>query len=159
MIDTQQVSLHVKSKENPEFSFHLHPYVKTNLNVGSDRIDIPLLKERFPHLEPLKSIVYSYSDVRIILGQDAFRAIRPIEYFESEHLNGPVAVRLPIGWVLSGPLPSSSSFVSTCFKANIDDTALADQLRSWYEIESYGTYVQADTRSKADRRALQILKS
>ena len=28
----------------------------------------------------------------------------------------PAAVRLPIGWLISGPSPSSSGFLSTCFK-------------------------------------------
>ena len=104
-------------------------------------------------------MIYSYSDVQIILGQDAFRAIRPIEYFESEDRNAPVAVRLPIGWVLSGPVPSTSAMVSTCFRANTEVSLLADQVRSWYETESFGTYIQGDTRSKADQRELSILES
>ena len=76
----------------------------------------------------------------MILGQDVFHSIRPLEYFESERKNSPIAVRIPLGWVLSGPLPSTSGLVSTCFKAVIQsesDSQLADQLRSWYEMESF----------------------
>ena len=83
--------------------------MKNDLSVGSDRIDIATLKQKFQHLEPIKPTFYSYCVVQIILGQDAFRAIRPIENFESEDHNAPVAVRLPIGWVLSGPVPSTSA--------------------------------------------------
>ena len=71
----------------------------------------------------------------------------------------PVAVRLPIGWVLSGPLPSSSSSVSSCFKAIVGpEQDLVEQLRTWYELESYGAMKEVDPRSSADRRAVEILK-
>ena len=71
-----------------------------------------------------------------------------------------LAVRLPIGWVLSGPLPSSSSLVSTCFKANVEqDYELACQVKSWYDMESYGACKQVDPRSAADPRAQEILET
>ena len=98
----------------------------------------------------------------MILGQDVFHFIRPLEYFDSDCKNAPVAVRLPLGWVLSGPLPSTSGLFSTCFKAvtsNKDaDSELGDQLRSWYEMESYGAFKQVDPRSAADARAEKILE-
>ena len=53
----------------------------------------------------------------MILGQDVFHCIRPLEYFETDRTNTPIAVRLPLGWVLSGSLPSNSGLISTCFKA------------------------------------------
>ena len=78
---------------------------------------------------------------------------------ESEDLYAPVAVRHLIGWVHSGPVPSTSALVSTCFRANTEDSLLADEVQSWYETESFGTYIQADTRSKADQQAVSILES
>ena len=158
-VDTEEVAVQITSDSNPDFSIDISPYVKNDLSVGSDRIDIATLKRKFPHLEPINFMIYSYSDVQIILGQDAFRAIRPVEYFESEDRNAPVAVRLPIGWVLSGPVPSISALVSTCFRANTAESLLADKVRSGYETESFGTYIQADTRSKAEQRAVSILES
>ena len=97
----------------------------------------------------------------MILGQDVFHSIRPLEYFESDRKNTPIAVRLPLGWVLSGPLPSTSGLVSTCFKAvtqSESDSKLADQLRSWYEMESFAAMKQVDPRSAADARASKILQ-
>ena len=91
------------------------------------------------------------------LGQDAFQAIRPMEYFESDLKNSPVAVRLSLEWVLSGPLPTSSGLIATCFKANTDPDSLPAQLRAWYDIESFGAMKQVDPRSTADKRALEIL--
>ena len=61
--------------------------------------------------------------------------------------------------MLRGPLPSSSSFVSSCFKAIIEqEQDLVEQLRTWYELESYGAMKEVDPRSSADRRAVEILE-
>ena len=142
--------------------FPVKPYVRGDLHVGSDVIDVAALKTKYPHLEPIALNKYSYADVDMILGQDVFHFIRPLEYFDSDRKNTPVAVRLPLGWVLSGPLPSTSGLFSTCFKAvtsnNDTDSELADQLRSWYDMESYGAFKQVDSRSAAVARAEKILE-
>ena len=39
-----------------------------------------------------------------------------------------------------------------------NDSVLAEQLRSWYDMESYGAYKQVDARSAADARAMKILE-
>ena len=93
----------------------------------------------------------------MILGQDVFHAIKPLEYFQGRNQNTPVAVCMPIGWVLSGPLPSTKGVRATTFKCNVEDVALADQVKKWYELESYGTFKQADTRSSADKDAQKFL--
>ena len=96
----------------------------------------------------------------MIFGQDVYHAIRPLEYFAANEQCSSFAVRLPIGWVLSSPLPLSSCLVSMCFKANVEqDYELACQVKSWYEMESYGTYKQVDPRSAADARAQEKLET
>ena len=96
----------------------------------------------------------------MILGQDVYHAFRPLEYISADEKCSRFAVRLPIGWVLSGPIPSSSSLVSTCFKVNIEqDFELACQVKSWYDMESYGAFKQVDPRSAADARAQEILET
>ena len=124
-------------------SFTVKPYVRDQLAIGNDVYDVDDLKTPYPHLEPIVLSKYSYTDVKMILGQDNFHAIRPLEYFESDRRNTrAVAVRLPLGWVLSGPLPSTTGLFSTCFKAvtqKENDCTLSDRLRSWYDIESYGS--------------------
>ena len=94
-------------------SFAIKPYVRDDLQVGTDVIDVESLKTVYPHLEPIPLKKYSYADVDMILGQDVFHFIRPLKYFDSDRKNTPVAVRLSISWVLSGPLPSTSGFFST----------------------------------------------
>ena len=96
----------------------------------------------------------------MILGQDVYHAIRLLEYFAADEKYSPFAVRLPIGWVLSNPLPSSSGLLSTCFKANMaQDFELASQVNPWYDKESYGALKQVDQLSTADARALVILET
>ena len=95
--------------------FALLPYVKQKLQVGSDIIDNTALQEKYPHLSVLQNKTYHFANVEMILGQDAYHAIRPIEYFETDSKSSPLAVRLPLGWVISSPLRSSPGLISTCF--------------------------------------------
>ena len=37
--------------------------------------------------------------------------------------------------------------------------SLADQIKTWFEFESYGAFKQGDARSAADKRALSVLKN
>ena len=37
--------------------------------------------------------------------------------------------------------------------------SIADQIKTWYELESYGAFKQVDARSAADKRALSVLKN
>ena len=127
--------------------FTIKPYVQENLNVGTDTIDMNYLETKNPHLEPISLQKYSYADVDLIPGQDVFHFVRPLEHFDSDRKNTPVVVRLPLGRVLSRPLPSTSVFYST----------YVDQLRSWYDKESYGAFKQVDSRSAVDARAEKIL--
>ena len=131
------------------------------MNVGSVTIDVSDLKTKYPNLEPISLQKYSYADVDMILGPEVFHFIRALEYFESNRKNTPVAVRIPLSWVLAGPLRSTSGFYSTCFKAlstNKDvNSDFADQLCTWYDKESFGAFKQVDSRSAADARAEKVL--
>ena len=144
VVKTKQVQMKVSSNfDGFEYIFELTAFVK------------------YPYLAPIKLTVYSYADVDLLIGQDSFHAIRPEEYFKSENdpNTSPIAVRLPIGWVLSGPMPTSTGFLSTCFKCNTDDTELACQIKRLYEIESNGAYKHINYRSAEDERAAKLLDS
>ena len=161
VVDTKLVELMVTPRDNQAFEpFKVSRYVKEDLNVGADVVNIKALKETYPHLAVLDPVTYCYGNVEMILGQDVYHAIRPLEYFAADEKCSPFAVRLPIGWILSGPLPSSSGLVSTCFKANTEqDFELASQVNSWYDMESHGALKQVDPRSAADARAHDILEN
>ena len=82
-VPTQRVDVNVFAKfDHHEYSFRVTPFVKDSLSVGSETIDFPILQHRFPHLQPIKPIVYNYSDIEMIFGQDVFQPIKPLEYFQ-----------------------------------------------------------------------------
>ena len=151
VVTTKQVQMKVSSNfDGFTYTFDLTAFVKDELKVGTDTVNISALQSK-----------YSYADVDLKIGQDTLHANRPEEYFKSEAdpNTSPVAVRHPMGWVLSGPMPTSTGFLSTYFKCNTDDTELACQIKRWYEIESYGAYKQVNCRSAEDKRAAKILDS
>ena len=161
VVDTKLVELIVTPRDNQAFEpFKVSPYVKEDLNVGADVINIKELQEIYPHLAVLDPVTYCYGNIEMILGRDVCQAVCPLEYFAADEKSSPFAVRLPIGWVISGPLPSSSGLVSTCFKANMEqDFELTSQVKSWYDMESYGALKQVDPRSSSDARAHEILEN
>ena len=161
VVDTKLVQLTVTPRVNQAFEpFIVSPYVKEDLNVGADVINFEALQETYPYLAVSDPLKYCYGNIEMILGQDVYHAIRPLEYFAADKKCSPVAVRLPIGWVLSGPLPSSSGLVSTCFEANMEqDYELASQVISWYDMELYGALMQVDPRSASDALAHDILEN
>ena len=161
-INTEDVvELTVTPRDNQAFEpFKICPYVNEVLNVGADVINIKALHETYPYLAVLDRVTYRYGNIEMILGQDVYHAIQPLEYFAADEKCSPFAVRLPIGWILSYPLPSSSGLVSTCFKANMEqDFELAGQVKSWYDIESYGAHKQVGPRSASDARAFDSLEN
>ena len=121
LIDTKVDQLTVTPHKDQDFeAFTGRAYVRGTLNVVSEIIDDKSTQETFSHLAVLDPVKYSYGNIEMILGQDVYHAIRPLEYFAADEKCSPFAVRLPIGWVLSDPLPSCSSLVSTCFKAHVE---------------------------------------
>ena len=160
VVETQRVKFTVSSEpNNSDFVFSLCAYVKDSIRIGSELINIADLQNKYPQLAPIKPIQYTYEDVEVIIGQDYYHAVRPIEFILGDDKNSPCSVRLPIGWVLSGPLPPSGNSTSSCFKCVVEDSSLTDQIKSWYELESYGAFKQVDARSAADKHALSILNS
>ena len=67
---------------------------------------------------------------------------------------------MPLGWTISGPVPVSELRLSAaCHVSNEDDVKLAEVVKNWWDIESYGTLVVADKRTKEDKLASEILNS
>ena len=99
-------------------------------------------------------------DVKVILGENAYELIRPLEH-KSGGADKPWAVRLPLGWtvgdpVLIGDLRSGSA---TCHVASQADVELAEVVKKWWHMESYGTLMVADKRSSEDKMATETLQS
>ena len=131
-------------------------YVKDNIRFGSELINIADLQNKYP---PFKITQYNYEGVEVIIGQEYYHAVRTTEFILGDDKNSLCSVRLPIGWVISGPLPPSIVSISSCFKCSVEDSSLTDQIKSWYELESYGDFKQVDSRSAEDKHPLSILNS
>ena len=160
VVETQRVKFTVSSEpNNSDFVFSLCEFFKDNIPIGSELINIGDLQNKYPQLAPIKPTQYTYEDVELIIGQDYYHAVKPIEFILGDDKNSPCSVRLPIGWVISGPFPPSVVSTSSCFKCVVEDSSLNDQIRSWYALESYGDFKQVDARFAADKYASSILNS
>ena len=85
VVKTEQVHMKVSSKfDGFEYIFEFTAFVKIELQVGNITVNIPALQSKYPYLARIRPIVYSYANVDLIIGHDAFHANRPEEYFKSE---------------------------------------------------------------------------
>ena len=66
---------------------------------------------------------------------------------------------MPIGWVLSCPLPSQIGVRASTFNCNIEYVALDDKKNNWFKLEPYGVFKQDDLRSVADQRSRKTVQS
>ena len=79
------VELTVTPRDNQAFEpFKISPYSKEDLNVGANEINTKTLQETYPHLAVRDPITFCYGNVEMILGQDVYHAIRPLEYFAAD---------------------------------------------------------------------------
>ena len=151
VVETQRVKFAAFSEPNDsDFVFSLCAYVKDKIRIGCELINTADLQNKYPQLAPIKPTQYTYEDVEVIIGQDYYHAVRPIEFILGDDKNSPCSVRLPVGWVISGPLPPSVTSISSCFKCVVEDSSLTDQIKFWYDLESYDAFKQVDARSAAD---------
>ena len=161
VFETKTVELQFRScHAEAEETFAVTAFTRFSINVGRELLDVDALKTQYPHLDPIPNHIIDYSKVELILGQDAYDAIRPLEYYVSRDKTSPVAVRLPIGWVLSGPLPATAVLSATCFEAEVEANAeISQQLKRWYDMETFGAVKNVDPASSEEARAKKILNS
>ena len=136
--------------------------MKTSLpivNAGNRTYDLQKLKETYPHLSVLKYSTVILKDVKVILGQDCYHLHRATENRKCGN-SKPWAVRTKLGWMLSGPLcqQETAKFATeNLVAAEVD--ILADQVKTWWSMESYASNCSVSGRSKEDNKALEMLKT
>ena len=134
-------------------------YSHPDVNAGNRTYNLKELKEEYPHLSVLKDSTINLKDVKVILGQDCYHLHRAIDYRKCGNAK-PWAVRTKLGWMLSGPLPQQETaklVTESLVAAEVDP--LADQVKSWWSMESYASNCSVSGRSKEDERALEMLKA
>ena len=137
---------------------HMTVYTHPNIDAGTKIYNYQELKLAYPHLSVLSEETLKLKDVKMILGQNCYHIHRPVEY--KNCTNGePWAVKTKLGWTLCGPLPQQKAvqMTASCVTASEDD-ALAEQIKTWWDIESYASRCDVSGRSKEDEKALQMLE-
>ena len=133
-------------------------YSHPDVNAGNRTYNLKKLKETYPHLSVLRESTINLGEVKVILGQDCYHLHRAIDYRKCGNAK-PWAVRTKLGWMLSGPLPQQETAklaTESLVAAEVDP--LADQVKTWWSMESYAFNCSASGRSKEDDKALEMLK-
>ena len=137
-----------------ELAFCSHP----NLNVGDKVYDFTKLKKIYSYLYNLPKIKVSMADVKVILGQDAYHLIRPLEYNSGDR-NEPWVVKTSLGWTVSGalPKPETNCMAASC-NLSVSSDPLADQMKDWWNMETYASVCDVSGRSKEEKGTQAILE-
>jgi hypothetical protein len=74
------------------------------LDIGRETVDLEAAKIKYAHLNKYNEDKIEFFRVKLILVQDQFGIIRPLEVLQGKGY-APYPVRTPLEWVLSGTLP------------------------------------------------------
>ena len=79
------------------YTFNVIARLEGEINIESQKVDTPALQQSHPHLEPIEPDRYSYSDIKVVVGQVFHHHIRVLGYIQEEERKKPMAVLLPAG--------------------------------------------------------------
>ena len=156
-VKCERLTVEIRGKARSD-THHMTVYTHPNIDAGSKIYDYRELKDAYPHLSVLSEETLKLNDVEIILGQNCNPIHRPEE--NKSGTNGePWAVKTKLGWTLCGPLPHQEAVkMTTSGVTASEDDAVAEQIKSWWDIESYASSCDVSGRSKEDEKALQMLE-
>ena len=92
------------------------------------------MKDKISQLALMKPLHYNYVDVEVLLGQDYYHAVRPIDVLTGDDSNSSCSVRLQIAWVIIASLWPSAGLNSSCVECIDEGSSLIDQTKSWYDL-------------------------
>ena len=94
----------------------------------------------------------------MISGQNCYLIHRPVKYKSCTNCE-PWAMKTKLGRTLCGPLPQQKAvqMTASCVTASEDDL-LAEQIKTWWNIESYASRCDVSGRSIDDEKAWQMLE-
>ena len=97
------------------------------------------LKDRHPYLRNLPNQSFNLNKVQVTLGQDCYDIHYPLKFKKSDDKTAPLAVKLKIGWALSGHLPVKQATTFATTANAVSEDKIANQLSKWWDIESYAS--------------------
>ena len=118
---TEKVPILIKGLHSKVCS--IEAFAHPSISLGNTTYDYKELKNNFRHLNVLTNKKFNLMEVSIIIGQDAYKIQRPLDYkigTQSE----PFAVLTDLGWVVSGPMTGKKS-QNVCHFAFTEDVKVA----------------------------------
>ena len=152
---TEKVPITIKglhSKVNSIEAF-AHP----SITLGNTTYDYKELKNNFRHLNVLTNRTFILMEVGIIHGQDGYEIQRPLNYKLGTR-SEPFAVLTELEWVVSGPMTGKKSR-NVCHFAFTEDVKVAENIQSWWDIETYAFKIIVVSQSKKKLQAQKFLES
>ena len=154
-LKTEKVPLKIKGLHSKVHS--LEAFVHPSISLGGTNYDYSKLKQMCNHLSVLLNRSFHLLENGIILVQDAYNLQRALDYkigTQSE----PLAVLTEIGWVVSGPKKGNRR-QNFCHFASTEDVKMAENIQSWWDIETYASKINVVSQSRKELQAQKMLES
>ena len=151
---TEKVPITIKGLHSKVHS--IEAFAHPSISLGDTTYAYKELKNNFRHLNVLTNRTFNLMEVGIILGQDAYEIQRPLDYKIGTR-SKPFAVLTELGWVVSGPMKGRKS-QNVCHFASTYDVKLAENIQSWWDIETYASKINVASQSKKEQ-AQKFLES
>jgi hypothetical protein len=122
-------------------------------------VDWTEIKKQYEHLRDVPVMSVGETAVDVLLGLDAASLMVPLEVRPGKH-GQPCAELTPLGWVISGPVPTTTKPMQRilCVHVVDDEEDANHQLRKLWEIDSFGVRVEATTSyTRSEQRAVDIM--
>ena len=152
---TEKVPLKIKGLNSKVHS--TEAFAHPSISFGNTNYNYNKLKQRFNPLSVLRNKSFNLREVGIILGQDAYELRRPLDYKIGTR-SEPFAVLTKLGWVVSGPMTSKRR-PNVCYFASSEDVKVAENIQTWWDIETYASKINVVSQSKKELQAQKTLES
>ena len=111
----------------------IETFAHPSISLGNTTYDYKELRNKFRHLNVLTNRTFNLMEVGIILGQDAYKIQRPLDYKIGTRSES-FAVLTQLGWVVSGSMTGKKSQNVYHF-AFTEDVKVAENIQSWWYME------------------------
>ena len=154
-VRTENVPITIKGLHSKVHS--IEAFAHPSILLGNTTYDYKELKNNFKHLNVLTNRTFNPMEIGIILGQDAYEIQRPLDYMIGTR-SEPFAVLTELGRVVSGPR-SHDRQENNCHFASTEDVKVAENIQSWWDIETYASKINVVSQSKKEQQAQKFLES
>ena len=96
------------------------------------------------------------ADVKVIVGQDAYHLIRHFDYKSGDRYMR-WTVKTFLGSTVNGGLRKTKTYcMAASCNLSISSDPLADQMKRWWDIETYASLCDVSGEPKEEKRAQKI---